>query len=145
MFFNIYSVANGPNYQYYIAMNEFGGDYFNNPLFNPGSLILNATITALRSRTLDMDHDDRGLRGNFRCRLRPSGQTTFVAWAWPAHERVAARIAWLVQAAEAHRAKAGHASPFDLHMAQPYLNPSHFAAARSRAPWPSAPGAFAPL
>jgi hypothetical protein len=46
-FFNIYSVANGPTYQYYIATNQFGGDYFNNPLFNPGSLILNATITAV--------------------------------------------------------------------------------------------------
>ena len=46
-FFNIYSVANGPTYQYYIATNQFGGDYFNDPLFNPGSLILNATITAV--------------------------------------------------------------------------------------------------
>jgi len=27
--------------------NQFGGDYFNDPLFNPGSLILNATITAV--------------------------------------------------------------------------------------------------
>jgi hypothetical protein len=27
--------------------NQFGGDYFNDPLFNPGSLILNTTITAV--------------------------------------------------------------------------------------------------
>lgn len=46
-FFNIYSVANGPAYQYYIATNQFGGDYSNDPLFNPGSLILNTTITAV--------------------------------------------------------------------------------------------------
>ena len=46
-FFNIYSVANGPTYQYYVATNQFGGDFFNDPLFNPGSLILNTTITAV--------------------------------------------------------------------------------------------------
>ena len=46
-FFNIYSVANGPTYEYYISTNQFGGDYYNDPLFNPGTLILNATITAV--------------------------------------------------------------------------------------------------
>ena len=43
----------------------------------------------LLNAMLDMDHDDRGLRRNFRCRLCPSGQMAFVAHAWPAHEGVA--------------------------------------------------------
>jgi hypothetical protein len=46
-FFNFYSVANGPTHQYYIATNQFGGDYYNDPLFNPGSSVLNITIAAV--------------------------------------------------------------------------------------------------
>ena len=46
-FFNVYSVATGPTYQYYIATNQFGADYSKDPLFNPGSLIQNITIAAV--------------------------------------------------------------------------------------------------
>ena len=46
-FFNVYSVANGPTFQYYISTNQFGNDYFTNPLFNPGSLIVGGTIAAV--------------------------------------------------------------------------------------------------
>jgi hypothetical protein len=46
-FFNIYSVANGPGYNYYLSTNQFGADYYTNPLFNPGNLILGGTITAV--------------------------------------------------------------------------------------------------
>lgn len=46
-FFNFYSVANGPTYQYYIATTQFGGNFDNDPLFNPGSAVLNITITAV--------------------------------------------------------------------------------------------------
>jgi hypothetical protein len=46
-FFNIYSVENGPTFDYFISTNQFGADYFTNPLFNPGSLILSGTIAAV--------------------------------------------------------------------------------------------------
>jgi len=46
-FFNVYSVANGQSYDYYLATNQFGADYFNSPLFNPGSLILSGSISAV--------------------------------------------------------------------------------------------------
>lgn len=53
-FFNIYSVANGSGFDYYLSTNQFGPvdpindpDYGNNPLFNPGSLILGGTISAV--------------------------------------------------------------------------------------------------
>lgn len=46
-FFNIYSVANGPTYDYYIATNQFGGDYDKDPLFNPGTLIEHTNIAAV--------------------------------------------------------------------------------------------------
>ena len=46
-FFNVYSVANGPTNEYYISTNQFGADFFKDPLFNPGSLILSGTIAAV--------------------------------------------------------------------------------------------------
>src|SRR5262249_41544007 len=50
-FFNVYSVANGSTYDYYISSNQFGGDYFTDPVYNPGSLIRNGTITAVPELT----------------------------------------------------------------------------------------------
>jgi CheY-like chemotaxis protein len=72
-FFNVYSVANGPTFQYYISTNQFGNDYFTNPLFKPGQPHRRRNDRR-RSRTIDLDHDDRGLRGNFSCRLCARGQ-----------------------------------------------------------------------
>lgn len=46
-FYNIYSIEIGPDFQYYIATNQFGGDYFFDPLYNPGSLILSSSISAI--------------------------------------------------------------------------------------------------
>ena len=46
-FFNVYSVANGSTFQYYISTNQFGNDYFTDPLYNPGSLIVGGTIAAV--------------------------------------------------------------------------------------------------
>lgn len=46
-FFNVYSVANGPAYDYYISSTQFGGDYYSDPVFNPGSLILDGSIAAV--------------------------------------------------------------------------------------------------
>jgi hypothetical protein len=45
--FNVYSVANGAAYDYYIATNQFGGNYENDPMFNPGTLIEHTTIAAV--------------------------------------------------------------------------------------------------
>ena len=50
-FFNVYSVANGPTFDYYLSSTQFGADYFTNPLFNPGDLILNGSVTAVPSPT----------------------------------------------------------------------------------------------
>jgi hypothetical protein len=50
-FFNVYSVANGPTFDYYLSSTQFGADYFTNPLFNPGDMILNGSVTAVPSPT----------------------------------------------------------------------------------------------
>jgi hypothetical protein len=42
--FNVYSAANGPTFDYFISSNQFGTDFNNQPLFNPGSLITGGTI-----------------------------------------------------------------------------------------------------
>ncbi|WP_027534685.1 PEP-CTERM domain protein [Bradyrhizobium sp. WSM3983] len=48
---NIYSVASGGGYDYYIANSQFLGNYYSDPtsspLFAPGDLILGGTITAV--------------------------------------------------------------------------------------------------
>ncbi|MBC9879623.1 hypothetical protein G8O24_19975 [Bradyrhizobium sp. INPA01-394B] len=48
---NIYSVANGGGYTYYIANSQFLGNYYSDPtsapLFAPGDPILSGTITAV--------------------------------------------------------------------------------------------------
>ena len=50
-FLNIYSVQNGPAYDYYISNSQFVGSYYvdpsSAPLFSPGDLILGGTITAV--------------------------------------------------------------------------------------------------
>ena len=40
-------MSNGSAFNYYIASNQFGADFFSNPLYNPGSLIIEATATAV--------------------------------------------------------------------------------------------------
>lgn len=46
-FFNVYSVADGSGYLYYLSTNQTGDDYFEDRLFNPGSLIVGGTVAAV--------------------------------------------------------------------------------------------------
>src|SRR5262249_38835468 len=45
--FNIYSLPNGPGFDYFISTNQFGTDFFNQPLYNPGTLITGGSISAV--------------------------------------------------------------------------------------------------
>jgi hypothetical protein len=48
-FFNVYSVVNGSGFNYYLSSIQIGADqltnYLTNPLYNPGDLILNGSVS----------------------------------------------------------------------------------------------------